>query len=114
VKKLPAPFTAPQDSQVFWTWEGIQIMTTCIWRRKMKWELDALKLLAKNPTVPGIALQDAIGEIERLQKSLDGLTEPCHELVLYRNRQSVLSFQLEKADDFIREISNALQRINRK
>ena len=34
----------------------------------MNWELDALKMLAKNPTVPGIALKDAIGEIERLEK----------------------------------------------
>lgn len=34
----------------------------------MKWELDALRVLAKNPTVPGVALQDAIGEIDRLNK----------------------------------------------
>lgn len=33
----------------------------------MKWELDALKMLAKNPTVPGVALRDAIREIERLE-----------------------------------------------
>jgi hypothetical protein len=33
----------------------------------MKWELDALKMLAKNPTVPGIALADAVHEIERLR-----------------------------------------------
>ena len=34
----------------------------------MKWELGALKILARNDTVPGIALRDAIEEIERLQK----------------------------------------------
>jgi hypothetical protein len=33
----------------------------------MIWELDALKLLARNSTVPGVALKDAIGEIERLR-----------------------------------------------
>jgi hypothetical protein len=32
----------------------------------MKWELGALKILARNPTVPGIALRDAIEEIELL------------------------------------------------
>ena len=36
----------------------------------MKWELGALKILARNPTVSGIALQDAISEIEKLQKKL--------------------------------------------
>jgi Mg2+ and Co2+ transporter CorA len=36
----------------------------------MNWELDALKILAKNPTVPGIALRDTIGEIERLTKQV--------------------------------------------
>jgi hypothetical protein len=33
----------------------------------MKWELGALKILAKNPTVPGVALKDAVDEIERLR-----------------------------------------------
>lgn len=37
----------------------------------MKWELDALKMLAKNPTVPGVALRDAISEIEKLHNKLD-------------------------------------------
>ncbi len=32
----------------------------------MKWDLEALKILAKSDSVPGIALQDAIIEIERL------------------------------------------------
>jgi hypothetical protein len=35
---------------------------------KMMWELDALKILARNETVPGIALRDAILEIERLER----------------------------------------------
>lgn len=34
----------------------------------MKWELGALKILARNETVPGIALRDAIEEIERLER----------------------------------------------
>lgn len=33
----------------------------------MKWELGALKILARNETVPGIALRDTIQEIERLR-----------------------------------------------
>ena len=36
----------------------------------MNWELDALRMLARNSTVPGIALQDAIGEIDRLNKQV--------------------------------------------
>jgi hypothetical protein len=36
----------------------------------MKWEIGALKILARNPTVPGIALRDAIEEIETLQDRL--------------------------------------------
>lgn len=32
----------------------------------MKWDLEALKILAKSESVPGIALQDTIAEIERL------------------------------------------------
>jgi hypothetical protein len=36
----------------------------------MNWELDALKILARNSNVPGIALKDAIGEIERLMDEL--------------------------------------------
>ena len=41
----------------------------------MKWELGALKILARNETVPGIALRDAIGEIERLQAVVARLHE---------------------------------------
>jgi len=54
----------------------------------MKWELGALKILARNETVPGIALRDAIGEIERLGrvekrliesiKALRGLEDGTH------------------------------------
>lgn len=33
----------------------------------MKWELGALKILARNDTVPGVALRDTIQEIEHLQ-----------------------------------------------
>lgn len=33
----------------------------------MKWELGALKMLSKNSQVPGIALADAVSEIEKLQ-----------------------------------------------
>lgn len=36
----------------------------------MIWELDALKILARNETVPGVALRDAISEIDRLNKKL--------------------------------------------
>ena len=36
----------------------------------MKWKLEALKALSKNETVPGIALQDAISEIEKLNVQL--------------------------------------------
>lgn len=37
----------------------------------MKWELDALKILARNETVPGVALRDTISEIEKLNKKID-------------------------------------------
>lgn len=40
----------------------------------MKWELEALKILARNETVPGVALRDALGEIERLNKKVNHLT----------------------------------------
>lgn len=36
----------------------------------MKWNLQALKLLAKNESVPGVALRDAITEIEHLRSYL--------------------------------------------
>lgn len=36
----------------------------------MKWNLDALKILAKEKTVPGVALQDAITEIDKLTVKL--------------------------------------------
>jgi uncharacterized protein (DUF3084 family) len=37
----------------------------------MKWELGALKILARNPTVPSVALLDTINEIEKLQVELN-------------------------------------------
>lgn len=36
----------------------------------MRWELDALKILSRNVSVPGDALRDAIDEIERLRTKL--------------------------------------------
>ena len=36
----------------------------------MRWDLDALKLIARNETVPGVALRDAIAEIEHLRTRL--------------------------------------------
>ena len=36
----------------------------------MRWDLDALKLLARNETIPGVALRDAILEIEHLRTKL--------------------------------------------
>ena len=41
----------------------------------MIWELDALKILARNETVPGVALRDAISEIDRLNKKLGEFAE---------------------------------------
>ena len=41
----------------------------------MIWELGALKILARNDTVPGIALRDAIKEIDRLQTVVARLHE---------------------------------------
>jgi len=41
----------------------------------MNWELDALKMLAKNPTVPGVALKDTIEEIEKLRVTLSLLAD---------------------------------------
>lgn len=72
----------------------------------MKWELDALKILAKNPTVPGIALQDAISEIERLQRKNNKAT-PARvkqlEAALIAERKSLLdeghSWRCAKSDD---------------
>jgi predicted ribosome quality control (RQC) complex YloA/Tae2 family protein len=37
----------------------------------MKWELGALKILARNATVPGVALKDTIEEIEKQQKQYE-------------------------------------------
>jgi hypothetical protein len=48
----------------------------------MDWELDALKMLAKNQTVPGIALKDAIKEIEHLQNELKKSERRCR--ILFR------------------------------
>jgi len=54
----------------------------------MKWELDALKILARNDSVPGVALKDTISEIEKLktrieayQKTLKALRIAGDELV---------------------------------
>lgn len=48
----------------------------------MKWDLDALKMLARNPTVPGMALADAISEIVKLQRKLDD------QIVKYNNLEA--------------------------
>ena len=42
----------------------------------MKWELDALKRLATVQTVPGVALGDAVGEIEKLTKQNKTSNDP--------------------------------------
>ena len=39
----------------------------------MKWELDALKILSDCGMVPGVALKDAINEIEKLRSHADQL-----------------------------------------
>jgi predicted nucleic acid-binding Zn-ribbon protein len=44
------------------------------------WALGALKILAKNATVPGAALRDTIGEIERLQKRIEELETEVEKL----------------------------------
>jgi hypothetical protein len=41
----------------------------------MNWELGALKLLARNASVPGVALADACGEIDRLNKRVAYLVD---------------------------------------
>jgi len=43
----------------------------------MKWELGALKVLARHETVPGVALRDAIREIERLTDELEKMKIRC-------------------------------------
>jgi len=42
----------------------------------MNWTIGALKILARNPTVPGVALRDAVKEIERLRAALKLALEP--------------------------------------
>lgn len=44
------------------------------------WELEALKLLAKNETVPGVALRDVISELERTQAKLELIKKSNQEL----------------------------------
>jgi hypothetical protein len=40
----------------------------------MLWELSALKQMAKQPTVPGVSLNTALQEIDRLINALGGMT----------------------------------------
>ena len=37
----------------------------------MIWELGALKILARNETVPGVALMDAVNELERIHAEME-------------------------------------------
>lgn len=46
----------------------------------MKWELEALKILARNETVPGVALADACKEIDRLNKNIAYLNDAVKRL----------------------------------
>ncbi len=56
----------------------------------MKWELDGLKLLARNETVPGVALKDAIAEIEHLQTRLKA------KEIIVEQKQKRINFLVDK------------------
>ena len=56
----------------------------------MRWDLDALKLIARNETVPGVALRDAIVEIEHLQTRLKA------KEIIVEQKQARINFLVEK------------------
>jgi uncharacterized protein (DUF3084 family) len=70
----------------------------------MIWELDALRVLAKNQTVPGIALQDAISEIEKLRVKLKA------KEVTIENQQRLMQERAEKAEAKNKRLRDALER----
>lgn len=45
----------------------------------MKWEFDALRMLAKNNSVPGFALNDVLDELEKTQAEVTKLTEKLND-----------------------------------
>lgn len=68
----------------------------------MKWELEALKILARNPSVPGIALQDTVEEIERLTKRE---RRDCAAIIELRKNLKDANKKLDSADSLLEEIS---------
>ena len=56
----------------------------------MRWDLDALKLIARNETVPGVALRDAIAEIEHLRTRLKA------KEIIVKQKQERINFLVEK------------------
>lgn len=56
----------------------------------MKWELGALEILAREKTVPGLALQDAISEIKALRVKL------ASKEIIIKNQQRRINELAEK------------------
>lgn len=84
----------------------------------MKWKLDALKMLAKNPTVPGIALKDAISEIERLSQQLAKAQARIDELIpecnaAYAPYREMVQEARAETDKFSTELYKAKAEIER-
>jgi phage host-nuclease inhibitor protein Gam len=75
----------------------------------MNWELGALKILAKNTAVPGVVLRDAIGEIEKLQKSRNRSIEENGKL---RADRASLRAELAECQELLVEMVNQYCRNN--
>jgi hypothetical protein len=75
----------------------------------MNWELGALKILAKNTAVPGVVLRDAIGEIEKLQKSRNRSIEENGKL---RADRASLRAELVECQELLVEMVNQYCRNN--
>lgn len=72
----------------------------------MKWELSALKMLAKNQTVPGIALKDAISEIEALRRKLVVAEATIAEAQARIKELEQAQAKLDLLEDCLQEIDN--------
>lgn len=77
----------------------------------MKWQLGALKRLARNEMVPGIALQDAISGIEKLTGELETMrarARRAEEAVKVELEQSGIKDLLDERDAEVKALEKKL------
>ena len=74
----------------------------------MKWDIEALKTLAKNDMVPGISLRDAIAEIERITKRE---YTNCATIIHLRDELKSANMENERLRDVLENKDDKIQKI---